>query len=851
MDIAKRKNYFREFTGLEEGGIFEFLKTGEHGLKDKEANERRKQYGLNEITEKKTAWIIKLARQFKSSFIYLLLGAALLSFFLKEYFDCLMIVLFVFINVFLSFFQEFKSEKALSLLKKFINVRAKVFRAGKEVYVDSRELVPGDIVIMGAGDIIPADLRIIKENNLFIDEEVLTGESVHVKKSSQALDKNKKEIYEASNIAFSGTKVAEGGGEGVVFATGANTTIGEIAVLSSLKGKVSEFEKGITKLSKFTFIAVGLTLLFILAVNILIKTEGVSVIEMIVFSIALAVSVIPEALPVVISVSLSRGAIKLAKKKVVVRRLSAIEDLGSIEILCTDKTGTITENKLTVADVNANDAGQCLYYAVLASSFINEKEQKESNNAFDIALWEKLSSDYKKNIASLVKISELPFTPERRMNSALIELENQATLIVRGAPEEIIMNCANLNEDEKDKIFKWAKEEGKNGKRSLAVASKILPAGIKNYNEKDEKQLNLIGLISFVDELKKSTVAAIAKAEKLGVKIKIITGDSLEVARSVGLKTGLIKDDSEAISGREFESLNEKQKTKAVSEKNVFARISPQQKFEIIELLEKKYRVGFLGEGINDAPALKAANISIVVESASDISRQTADIVLLQKSLEVIIDGIMEGRKIFSNVVKYIKTTLASNFGNFYAIAISTFFIPYLPMLPLQILLLNLLSDFPMIAIATDNVEPSDIQKPKTYDIKNIIFFCTFIGLVSSVFDFIFFALFSRISPEVLHTNWFIGSILTELALIFSVRTKLPFFKAQHVAPVLLWLSAVAAGATILIPFTRFGREIFKFTPPTLNHLLLILFIVGVYFIITEIVKHTYYRLTNNTEKVK
>jgi Mg2+-importing ATPase len=756
-----------------------------------------------------------------------------------------MIIIFITINTTLGFFQEYKSEKSLELLKKFVSVRARVRRNNKEVLLDSQEIVPGDILIFEAGDIISADVRIIKNDSLLVDEEVLTGESVPIKKTANPLSSEKTEIYQASNIVFSGCRVIEGRGEGVVIATGSNTVVGDIAALTQETKKSSLFEKNITKLSKFILYLVGVTLVFVFGANLLIKGEAADKIELIIFSIALAVSVIPEALPLVISLSLSKGAIRLAKKKVVVRRLSAIEDLGGIEILCTDKTGTITENKLTVNSIKSGDEKKCFYYASAGTSFLNDKKI-EPNNAFDIALWNKITPAERKQIKTLKRMAELPFTPERRRNSVLVKLSKGAELIVRGAPEEIFGLCSNLKNGEQKAYEKWMSEQGGQGCRILAVAVKSISPKLSTKLKEQENDLEFLGIISFVDPIKETARDAVKEAGGLGVQVKILTGDSPEVAAAVAMEIGLIKSEEEMMTGEKFINLSEAKKIEAVKTKNVFARVTPKQKFEIIRCLQKIFQVGYLGEGINDAPALQAANVSLVVDSASDIARESADIILLQSSLHVIIEGIKEGRQIFANTVKYIKTTIASNFGNFYAIVVATLLIDYLPMLPLQILLLNLLSDFPMIAIATDNVDKDELKLPKNYDFKDLILFATLIGLVSSIFDFIFFGFFSRISPEVLHTNWFIGSILTEIVLIFSLRTKFIFFRTKRPGWSLTFLSVAAIVATISIPFTEIGHSLFGFISPTYNDIVLIFSIVVAYFAVTEIVKALYYKFLHH-----
>jgi len=837
---------FSQYTTLEVADLERELNTSaKKGLSEKLILNLRKQFGWNQLKSEQIKWWHILLRQFQSSFVYLLLVATLIVFVLGEYIEASMILLFILIDTGLGFYQEYHSEKTVKLLKKFINPTVKVRRGGKEIVIESHELVPGDLITIETGDLIPADIRFIAENNLIIDESILTGESVQVRKIITPLAKPVTEIYQAENIGFCGTHVVCGQGQGLVIATGNNLIISEISRLTQETARVSSFEKGVGKLSNFILKITLATLLFVVIANLIIKGPRVDFYQLIIFAIALAVSIIPEALPVVMTFSLSRGAARLAKNKVVVKRLSAVEDLGGIDILCTDKTGTITENNLAVVDVFNAGSNSALFYSAIASSVINKI--KQANNSFDLAIYKKISNQEKENIKKVKRIAELPFDPDRRRNSILVEYQDKKELIVRGAAESILAICSQVSVDRK-KINQWLIEEGKKGRRVLAVAAKKINNGKAEYDITAEEQLEFIGLISFVDPIKKTTFEAVKKAQKMGVQIKIITGDSVEVAGAVGKEIGLIKDSQDVITGEELDKLNEATKIAMVKKYNVFARVSPQQKYNIIKLLENGNEVGFLGEGINDAPALKIANVSLVVSGASDIARDAADIILLNKSLLTIINGISEGRQIFANTVKYIKITLISNFGNFFAVASASLIIDFLPMLPLQILLLNLLSDFPMIAIASDNVDEQELKKPKAYNIKEIALIATVLGLISTIFDFMFFAIFYRLGPGILQTNWFIGSILTELILIYSIRTKLVFFKAKRPGWLITCLTAGAALITIIIPFTKIGHQIFKFISPDFNHLLTIFIIVIAYFGLTELVKHKYYGFVNHDQ---
>jgi Mg2+-importing ATPase len=829
---------FSPFTTMDAQKLFSTLHTSREGLSTEEVRRRQEEHGKNEFHVFETHWWQVLLHQFTSPFIYLLGLSAALAFGLGETIDAIMIAAFIAINTGLGFAQEYHSERSLKRLRRFVVAKTRVRRQGREATVDSRELVPGDIVLVETGDMFHADVRFFEEEGLQVDESVLTGESVPIQKIATQLPGKTSAVFEATNMGFSGTSVVSGSGVGMVVATGGATQVGEVSALTATTESTSSFEKGIARFSTFILWTVIVTLFLVFVANLLIKGFAVNIPDLLIFSIALAVSVIPEALPVVTTLTFSRGALRLAKSKVVVKRLSAVEDLGSIEILCTDKTGTITENNLKVIEVNAENEEACLFDAALGSAQ-TAKGSTEPTDAFDRAIWDKLSKGEQRRARSISRSHEVPFNPARKWNSLIAGEGKESRLIVRGAPE-VVLSLSTLRSERTHKLLAWAASQGTKGRRTLAVATKI--AHQKDLPRAEDGGLAFVGLVAFVDPIKSTTRDTVRQARRLGVAIKVLTGDGAEVAGAVAREIGLIEGPHEVMTGEEWEHLPELERHRAAASYAVFARVSPQQKFNIIHTLERDFNVGFLGEGINDAPALKIATVGIVVDTASDIAREAADIVLLRHSLDIIIDGIEEGRQIFANTVKYIKATLASNVGNFLAIAMATFLIDFLPMLPIQILLVNLLSDFPMIAIATDTVDAEELRRPRNYDFREIIQTALIFGIVSTVFDFIFFALFYRISPEVLHTNWFIGSILTELVLIFSIRTHRPFWKAKSASTTLWSLSLLAALATILIPLSSMGSRVFHFLAPTVPSLTLVLALVVVYFVVTETVKLLYYR---------
>jgi len=839
---AERKGTYQYATLPEKEVLEHFGTTLSEGLPSLKAEERIATAGYNEITASQVHWWDIAIRQFKSAFIYLLLIAAGIVFAIGEYLDAGIILGFVLVNATLGFYQEYRSEQALRALQQFITIRTRVKRDSRWHTINSRNLVPGDIIRLETGDAVPADVRILSSQNLVINETTLTGESVPVSKRPDTLTSEPENIYGSHNLCFSGTSVVGGDAIALVTGTGAHTAMGTIARLTVETTKESEFSRGIGKFSQFILRMILVTLVFIFVANLLIKGESADIVELVVFSIALVVSVVPEALPVVTTVSLSRGALRLAQQGVIVKRLTAIEDIGGIEVLCTDKTGTLTENTLQFTETSPGAHPRLLYYASLTVAQAEEKTEP-----FDIAILKAGKETHPPASSLPERLAEIPFDPQRRWNAVLVRDQAQAVMVIRGAPEEVISLSPALSGPARQALAGWLSEKGRLGERTIAIAQRVLPPDTTGISPEDVKDLEFLGALAFTNQIKPSTYRAVEKAKELGVSIKIITGDSAEVAGAVGVQIGLMDDPTRVLSGSSLMAMPPDKRGQALRDHAVIARVTPEQKYEIIRILQESFTVGFLGEGINDAPALKLAGVSLAVDSAADIAREAADIILLQKNLEVIVEGIRSGREVFANTITYLKATLASNFGNFYAIAISSLFITFLPMLPLQILLVNLLSDFPMISIATDNVDAAELGRPKKYDIKEIVLIATLLGVVSTVDDFMFFAIFVQQGAGILQTNWFVGSILTELVFLFSIRTRLPFYMATRPSSYVLGLTALAGAVTILLPYTSLGQSLFHFVPPTAMHLGIILGLVVAFFVVAELVKLLYYRSTSDT----
>jgi len=775
----------------EEDALFQSLRTAPEGLTQVEAETRSRTAGPNEVApEHRQGWVLRLLKIVRNPLVILLAALSTISFATGDARAGSVMAGMVVLSVVLRFWQEARADAAATKLKAMIHVTATVLRDGKAREMPLRDLVAGDIIKLSAGDMIPGDVRVICSKDLFVSQGTLTGESLPVEKFHQPEGKALVSPTELKNICFMGTSVQSGTATAVVVATGPRTYLGSMADSITAEAPPTSFDKG---LSRFTwlmirFMAVMVPLVFF--INGFSKLNWRSAFF---FSMAVAVGLTPEMLPMIVSVCLSKGAIALSRKRVIVKRLNSIQNFGGMDVLCTDKTGTLTEDRVVLqrhCNVAGQETDEVLFNGYLISYF-----QTGLKNLLDRAILDSTDFSQQPLVEKYKKLDEVPFDFTRRMMSVLVESpEGKAVLLSKGAPEEIFHQCSHFELDGKlspmdPELVIGLREEyeslSNDGFRVLAVATKEM-VGKQLCSRNDESDLVLRGYVAFLDPPKTSAAHAIEALHNHGVTVKILTGDNELISRKVCGDVGLSA--NPILLGEDVEKMSQAELGEAVEKTTLFARLSPAHKQRIVQLLrENRHVVGFLGDGINDAPALRAADIGISVDTATDIAKESADLILLEKDLMVLEGGVIEGRKVFANIIKYIRMGASSNFGNMFSVLGASAFLPYIPMAPIQVLTNNLLYDFSQVPIPTDAVDEEQVARPRPWNIKDITRFILFIGPISSIFDYttFFFLLYlfkcwdpSRAS--VFQTGWFVESLMTQTLIIHVIRTnKIPFIQSR------------------------------------------------------------------------
>ena len=828
------------------------LESGVDGLSTAEAALRLKKFGPNEIAqEKKKNVLVRLLDNVKNPLVILLTVLAAVSFATGDMRATIVIMVMVVLGVVLRFYQEMRADDAAAELKAMVAIKSTVVRDGQEMEVPLHNLVPGDVVRLAAGDMVPGDVRVLSAKDLFLNQAALTGESISVEKIAVTVSAEDVENpLDLPNICFLGSNVESGSATAVVIHTGDRTYLGALAASIVGEREMTSFDLGVNKFTWLMIRFIGVMVPAVFIINGLSRHDWV---EAFLFAVAVAVGLTPEMLPMIVTVNLSKGAIAMAGKKVIVKRLNSIQNIGAMDVLCTDKTGTITEGRIVLErhiDVNGRESERVLQYG-----YMNSYYHTGLKNLMDEAILDHghLEEDLKVK-TNFRKIDEIPFDFNRRRMSVILEdKQDQHILICKGAVEEITNLSTTVEIDGKALSVKpeyaaqrkqLVSDLNAQGFRVVAIAYKVMPAGDSDephYEVSDEKDLTLLGYLAFLDPPKESAREALKRLRDLKVEVKILTGDNDVVTTYICGKVGMPVE--HILLGSQIEAMSESQLSAAAAATRIFAKLAPAQKERIVRTLQKNGSVvGFMGDGINDAPALKAADVGISVNSAVDIAKESSDIILLENDLLVLEQGVREGRRVFGNILKYIKMAASSNFGNMFSVVGASAFLPFLPMLPVQVLINNLLYDFSQVPIPTDEVDAEWLVKPRKWEIGNLRRFILFIGPISSIFDYATFFIMLYVfncwnNPDLFHTGWFVESLFTQTLIIHIIRTnKIPFLQSWASRPLILGsLVIVTVGAWLTVSPLA---DMLGFVPlPTLFWLLLAI-MLACYVALTQLVKN-------------
>ncbi len=830
----------------------------EKGLTEEEAEEKRRLFGTNEVSTKQGGALLRTYHRFANPLVVQLLVIAGVSFFMGDLRSTIVVGGMVLISVGLSSLQEERSGRAVENLQAMVRTTANVMRDGKESEIPLAQIVPGDLVVLDAGSLVPADLRLTAAKDFFVSQSALTGESLPVEKSPAAAPAVKAAL-ELPNACFQGSNVLSGTARGVVINTGARTYFGAITrKLAGQRAKTS-FDKGI---SGFTWLMIRFMVVMVAVVFLIIGLTKHNWLDALLFGLAVAVGLTPEMLPMIVTVNLAKGAMAMSRKKVIVKRLASIQNFGAIDVLCTDKTGTLTQDRVVLekyVDVSGKQSDEVLRYA-----YMNSFYQTGLRNLLDRAVLGHSEFEVERRCR---KVDEIPFDFTRKRMSVVVEYEGDHVLICKGAVEDVFKVCSSYQvEGDVFPLIEVIKQDvledygalSADGYRVLAIGYREWSREKTTFSPADECDLILLGYIAFFDPPKETTAQSLKALKDAGVTVKILTGDNDLVTRKVCRDVGI--DVEHLVTGPQLTGLTSEQLAETAEKATVLARLSPTQKEQVIQALQGKgHVVGFMGDGINDAPALKKSDVGISVDTAVDVAKEAADIVLLEKSLLVLDDGIIEGRKVFGNIIKYIRMGASSNFGNMFSVVGGSYFLPFLPMLPIQVLLNNILYDVSQIGIPSDRVDPEFTRTPRKWNIGNIRRFMYFIGPMSSIFDYatyflmlFFFGCIAFTSPStsplmkdyyesLFHTGWFVESILTQTLIVHVIRTRqIPFIKSRA-SPVMLSFTLLVMAIGVALPYSPLARFLGFVPLPAIYWAWIAGFLV-LYCVLTHTVKSWFFR---------
>ena len=818
------------------------LQTTSDGLTSQQASERLEKIGPNILNKQKKSDAFSLfLSQFKSPIIIILLFAAALSLFLQDSTDAIIIFIIIFVSSMLGFFQEYRASSAIKKLLAMVRIKSNVIRDGTSKEIPLEEIVPGDVVILSAGNKIPADCIIIDSKDLFANEAVLTGETFPVEKNSN-ITPDELPISKKTNMLFMGTNVISGNAKVAVLKTASQTEFGKISERLRLRVPETEFEHGVRKFGYFLTQVTLILVIAIFAINVYLARP---VLDSFLFSLALAVGLTPQLLPAIISINLSHGARRMASHKVIVKRLASIENFGSMNVLCSDKTGTLTEGVVNIKsylDVNGNDNEKISLYA-----YLNAIHETGFSNPIDDAI-----RSYKVlDISDFKKLDEIPYDFSRKRLTVLFSKGNERLAITKGALSNVLEICSYAEVQTqkieiavvKEQILQKFTELSQQGFRVLGISYKNLET--TDMKKEEESNMIFLGFIVLYDPPKPGIISTINQLRSLGISLKIITGDNKLVATNLAKQIGFTE--PKVLTGMEMRQMSDEAFYHQVNNIQIFSEVEPNQKDRIIVALKKSGNVvGFIGDGINDATALHTADVGISVDTAVDVAKEASDIVLLEKNLDVLIKGVEEGRRTFANTIKYVFMATSANFGNMFSMAGASVFLTFLPGLPKQILLTNLITDFPEMTMSTDNVDKEMVSEPHRFDLKFIKKFMIVFGLINSSADFATFGMLLAfgVSVEQFRTGWFIENVISAALVVLVVRTRRPMIRGNP-SKYLVLATLVSICIVIVIPFTILGKE-FGFVPLPFTILGAILGIVSAYIIIVETVKKVFYKRVRN-----